>query len=391
MKSIRAFVVLSLLVSSGCAVVLVAAPRFTNSMLRSTNFVLAGSGGDTNGAYALLTSTNLALPLTNWTAAATNNFDGNGGFNLTNSMNSAGKQQFYALQSLPPNSFWVPVCGAWMGMYPSGGAASSYSNLESQIGRKIDVYRIYHPPFKTYTALSGEELNYITNGYKMMISFKPGPLWADASASNATVNSQLASLAKSVADVKPHKIMMCIWPEPEPDVIPTGTNGTTADYVAMWHNVRSIFDANGATNVIWCWDIEMNPTWYYLYTNLWPGNAYVDWVGYDVYQSSATEDYVAKQTSRYNWLTTNSTSVCTWTNKPWAWFEWGVGINNYDPTVADETNGITAISAAINNHQFPRVKFLDYFDSGPSTLLSDAVAAFSDYASSPYMTQQCPH
>jgi hypothetical protein len=391
MKHIRTAIILAAFVSWSVAAVLIAAPRFTNSMLRGSSFIMGGLGGSNNGAYAILSSTNLSLPLTNWTAASTNSFDGNGRFNLTNPLNPAVKQQFYALQNLPAaNALWVPICGAWMGAYPSGGAASSYSNLESQIGRKLDIYRTYHPPTPVYTALSSEELNYITNGNKMMTSFRPGPLWSDASGGNPTVNAQLASLAKSVASVKPYEIMISIWPEPESDVIPTGTNGTTADFVAMWRNVRNIFNANGATNVIWCWDIQMNPTWYGLYPGLWPGNTNVDWVGYDVYQSSATEDYVAKQISRYNWLTANSTSTCTWTNKPWAWFEWGVGLNSYHPTVADETNGINAINTAINNRQFPRVACMIWFDSGPSTLLAGTMSSFSNYARSPYMEQECP-
>jgi hypothetical protein len=331
--------------------------------------------------------------LTNWTAAATNSFDSNGCFSLTNSLNPSVRQQFYALET-PPSlrtanpDLWIPACGAWLGAFPAGGSEAGYGNLESQIGRKLDIYRTYNV---NLTALPAEALYYITNGNKFMTSRRPGSLWSDVSGRNPTINSQLASLAQSVASVKPNKVMLSLWPEPEQYIIPHGTNGTAADYVAMWQNVWNIFTGNGATNVIWCWDVEGNPGDYYEYTNLWPGNSYVDWVGWDGYQGSATEDYVATQTSRYNWFLTNSTSLCNWAGKPWAWFEWGIGVNSYYPTAAQETNGINAISTAINNNQFPGVVFMDYFDSGPSTFLSETMASFSNYANSPYMKQQCSH
>ena len=60
--------------------------------------MLTGSGGVTNGSYYVLTSTNLAAPLTNWTRLLTNQFDGNGNFNFTNMMPPHSPQSFYLLQ-----------------------------------------------------------------------------------------------------------------------------------------------------------------------------------------------------------------------------------------------------------------------------------------------------
>lgn len=62
------------------------------------NLVLSGTGGVTNGNYYVLTSTNLAAPLTNWTRLVTNQFDGSGNFNFTNAMNTNSPQSFYLLQ-----------------------------------------------------------------------------------------------------------------------------------------------------------------------------------------------------------------------------------------------------------------------------------------------------
>ena len=58
------------------------------------------------------------------------------------------------------------------------------------------------------------------------------------------------------------------------------TEATPAEFVAAWRHVHDLFAAAGATNVIWIWnpnvvnpmpDVELAP--------LWPGSAYVNWVG----------------------------------------------------------------------------------------------------------------
>ncbi len=59
---------------------------------------IRGSGGKPAGSYEVLTSTNLALPLSNWMAAATNAFDVSGNFNATNATGASNAQAFYLLK-----------------------------------------------------------------------------------------------------------------------------------------------------------------------------------------------------------------------------------------------------------------------------------------------------
>jgi endoglucanase len=68
-------------------------------------------------------------------------------------------------------------------------------------------------------------------------------------------------------------------------------------YVAAWRHVHDIFVAEGATNVLWVWcplvnDVPATP-WNH-WTDYYPGDAYVDWVGIDA----------------YNWG--SSSSCCVW-------------------------------------------------------------------------------
>jgi hypothetical protein len=234
--------------------------RFTNAAVSGGKLILNASGGLSNGVCTLLASTNLATALTNWTAVATNNFDASGGVGFTNPISAAVPRQFFALESAPRSaSLWIPPCGAWLGAEVTGGLNSvGVSNHEANIGRQLDVLRGYHT-LSNWTSLDAAELDYINAGRKLLLSVKPDPYWSNAvgaaNGGSAVVDAELTSLAQSIAAIKPRKVMLCVWHEPENDVLGTtdGTAGTAQQYVAMWSNVRGIFDANAATNVIWCW------------------------------------------------------------------------------------------------------------------------------------------
>jgi len=76
-----------------------------------------------------------------------------------------------------------------------------------------------------------------------------------------------------------------------------GAGGGPAKYIAAYHHVHDLFVADGATNVYWVWcplvaDVPAE-SWNH-WTNYYPGDGYVDWVGLDA----------------YNWG--NSSSCCTW-------------------------------------------------------------------------------
>lgn len=73
-------------------------PQFGNISLAGGNLVLTGAGGSSNGTFVVLTATNLALPVSNWTRLLTNQFDGVGNFNLTNDLDTNAPQTFYRLE-----------------------------------------------------------------------------------------------------------------------------------------------------------------------------------------------------------------------------------------------------------------------------------------------------
>jgi autotransporter-associated beta strand protein len=79
-------------------------PAVFNSIVLQggTNMIISGSGGASNGVYFVLSSTNMALPWTNWTMTGGSNwFDGNGNFNFTNVVSHQYPAQFFALSLSP--------------------------------------------------------------------------------------------------------------------------------------------------------------------------------------------------------------------------------------------------------------------------------------------------
>jgi autotransporter-associated beta strand protein len=74
-------------------------PSISSISLSGGTLVISGSNnGGAGGTYHVLTSTNLTLPLTNWTVLTSGTFNGNGSFSVTNTIGSRANQ-FYILQT----------------------------------------------------------------------------------------------------------------------------------------------------------------------------------------------------------------------------------------------------------------------------------------------------
>lgn len=74
--------------ASATIVQIVFTPTISQTIaLVGTNVILSGTGGLSNATYRILTSTNLASPMSRWTPVATNVFDSSGSFRYTNAIN----------------------------------------------------------------------------------------------------------------------------------------------------------------------------------------------------------------------------------------------------------------------------------------------------------------
>jgi hypothetical protein len=73
-------------------------PVISSTKESGGNLIFSGTGGTNNGTYYVLTSTNLTIPLTNWTPLVTNTFDATGAFSVTNAISPTVPKQFYIIK-----------------------------------------------------------------------------------------------------------------------------------------------------------------------------------------------------------------------------------------------------------------------------------------------------
>jgi rhamnogalacturonan endolyase len=76
----------------------VATPKINFYSTSNNRLIVRGTNGTTGVTYFAMTSTNLALPLAQWTPVYTNTFDGSGNFAVTNSYTAGTPQKYFVLQ-----------------------------------------------------------------------------------------------------------------------------------------------------------------------------------------------------------------------------------------------------------------------------------------------------
>jgi hypothetical protein len=264
----------------------------------------------------------------------------------------------------------VPTCGVILGAYPTSFGGSNvdqrYENFNTKSGSTLSLGHDYRGPGAT---LSSADVTLAkTSGTLLFVNWKPTKTWSNAGGSDATVNSQIDAMARSVKALGSIKILMTIFHEPEisvsggasgcPSTIYKGSSGTPAQYVAMWSNVESRFAALGVTNVVWAVDYTGWSGWNCMVDDLWPGNSLVDWVLFDPYMTDS-RDFSQSVGSFYDTLTSLSDSTHNYLSKPWGLGEFG-DINDSDTV---QNSFYSTIAQSLDSNEFPKLKLLTLYDS----------------------------
>jgi hypothetical protein len=121
----------------------------------------------------------------------------------------------------------------------------------------------------------------------------PRPGYTLADIANGSLDGYLSKYAHDVAAVKlplairlDHEMNGNWYPWSIEDTInPDGA----ADYVRMWRRVHDIFAAAGATNAIWVWSPNRITYSRSDFTDFYPGDSYVDWIGLGGYYRNLSE------------------------------------------------------------------------------------------------------
>jgi chitodextrinase len=269
-----------------------------------------------------------------------------------------------------------PWLGAESGDYGTSGFREAMLEHEARIGRKLDIVHEY---LGAGDVLTDDVVSLAKRPSTIaLVNWRVNEKWADADGRSSSVNADIDKMADSIKALGSTKIMLTLVHEPENDISPGGDancpelgykghSGGVKDYVNMWHNVRSRFDAKGITNVVWVMNYMGWKGWNCVVRDLWPGNAYVDWVTWDPYPKNSTwTQFVG---SFYNFLTENNDATHNFLSKPWGLSEFGyVGSSQaaayamYDDARRD-----------LQNNVFPKLKAYVVWDQHTSQSHDDRV------------------
>lgn len=227
----------------------------------------------------------------------------------------------------------VPSCGAYWGIYSrrygGGNVETTVKTWESKIGRKFDIVLMYYDfsgrlgpgqfPDTPMRNLGTERILLIdweSRNFKTGANYR----WADIAAGryDATVVVPQAKRLKAYGK----KVMLGLDHEMD---LSYAKHGTAAEYKAAFKHIRSVFAAQGVDNVVWTWVTSG----YVGYGNgpkvksFYPGDAHVDWIGYDPYNfytchDSGWETFDQTVKGFYDWSAANGLG-----NKPLLLQEYG--------------------------------------------------------------------
>lgn len=164
---------------------------------------------------------------------------------------------------------------------------------------------------------------------------------------------------------------------------------TPKDYVDAWRHVHDIFAQEGATNVVWVW----SPVAGYLgstpFAQVYPGDAYVDWLALDAYNWGTTQPWSA-WASLAAVLQPSYASVASLSRKPMMLAETASAEQG-----GDKAQWIRQAFLADLPRQFPRIRAVVWFDiqketAWPVDSSPAALAAWREVVASPLYQAAMP-
>ncbi|SDY66311.1 Glycosyl hydrolase family 26 [Micromonospora pattaloongensis] len=271
----------------------------------------------------------------------------------------------------------VPSCGAWWGMYSPTDATRSWNHgaavaeIEAQIGRRFDIVHRYHD--FSNSGSNGAfpdafEKAQMAEGRLMFFAwesriFSSGTTLTWRDVSGGRYDAVIDDVARRIAATRT-PVFMGFDHEPEDEP----AKGSDADFVAAWRHVHDRFARAGADNAVWVWTVMGSSGYYDRYARLYPGDAYVDWVGYDPYNFYACNGgrtWKSPATTIgtfYRWLDGNGIGA----GKPRMLAEFGTNFDPADPSA--KRRWFEEFPAALKAH--PKIKAAVYFNSAGSTTTS---------------------
>lgn len=243
---------------------------------------------------------------------------------------------------------------------------------EKQVGRKFDfVYR--------YTDINGlipdpAEKAVIARGSELHIAIaardyhNPNKKVTYAAIAAGDYDADLKRQARGVAGLKVPVWMTFEQEANQRDKV--GARGSAADFIRAWRHVHDVYTAAGATNAVWVWVMTGNKRNISRAATIWPGNKYVDWISWNVYNQSGCQQHDSTPTKLvsfedgmkpfYDWVKKDGAKVGINTNLPMMISEMGSVQYTSDPQKSAQWYAqIPSVLA-----KYPQIKAATLWDSG---------------------------
>ncbi len=179
-----------------------------------------------------------------------------------------------------------------------GAFASDLPGFETDAGKAVAIKNTFKAWGGTWSAFSSSTMDGIrSHGSLPMVTWEPWVAGGGVNQSNYTLQSitngshdayiiQFAQASKAWG----HPFFIRLAHEMNGNWYPwcQGVNGNgVGSYIAAWRHIYTIFKQQGVTNVTWAWIPNVIYSGSTDLSLLYPGDAYVDWVGFDVYNMNS--------------------------------------------------------------------------------------------------------
>ncbi|MEV4681443.1 glycosyl hydrolase [Streptomyces kurssanovii] len=210
----------------------------------------------------------------------------------------------------------VPPCGAWFGAYVRHEKTDLEEKVlayEKRLGRRLDIVYAYHD--MSTDGLEGrlltEQEQRVGRDRLLLLSWESK--WWNGRPEQQPTWRQIAAgrLDRSVVDVQARRIKaygkkVFLSFDLEMDTR-TPAAGTPEEYVAAYRHIHDRFRELGVRNVVWTWVVTGWTGHAALFPRLYPGDAYVDWIGYNQYNyfrchRSSWKSFEETQTASHRWI-----------------------------------------------------------------------------------------
>jgi hypothetical protein len=293
----------------------------------------------------------------------------------------------------------VPACGAWWGMFvptPNGGGLSAaVAAQDSSLGRPLDLILLYHDmsttPDGTFPNSAEEQLS---QHHLLVFSWAP-VIWStgqyyswETLASGALDQSVIIPEAIRLRNFGT-PVFLSLFPEADSA---EPSQGSPSEFIAAWRHVHDVFAREKVRNVVWVWTTTGYLPHASTIAAMYPGNSYVDWIGYDPYNYFSCRNSSWQSFSRtigpfYQWLSSRHYG------KPIMLTEYGTSADPANPDL--EASWYQDIGPTIK--KYSGIKALNLWNSSTTqcnfTLSNQSAqgqAAYQQAGLSPYFRQQLP-